>query len=117
MYNPFDLIPKNIDKNLRDILIALISIQFISFLILMVYLIVEFVKHKKEKKVENIEKQSENDEKTEKLEKSNKEESETQNCDKIVTDINNKDENYLENEIPYNHEKINDDQSDHLKQD
>jgi hypothetical protein len=50
MYNPFDLIPKTIDKNLRDILIALIIIQFVSFLILLIYLIVEFIKYRKEKK-------------------------------------------------------------------
>ncbi len=117
MYNPFDLIPKNIDKNLRDILIALISIQFISFLILIVYLIVEFVKLKREKKVENVVKESKNDEKTEKLEESNKEESEGEIFDKTVKEINKKNENYLENEILYNQENINNDQSNHPKQD
>jgi hypothetical protein len=46
MYNPFDLIPKNFDPNLRFILIILVSVQFIAFLVLLAYLINQYMKVK-----------------------------------------------------------------------
>jgi hypothetical protein len=46
MYNPFDLIPHTIDKNLRDIIITLIIIQFSAFLILISYLTYEYICYK-----------------------------------------------------------------------
>lgn len=46
MYNPLDLIPQTIDKNLRDIIITLILIQFTAFLILIGYLTYEFIWYK-----------------------------------------------------------------------
>lgn len=46
MYNPLDLIPKTIDKNLRDIIVYLILIQFFAFLILFLYLLYEFIHFK-----------------------------------------------------------------------
>ena len=48
MYNPFDLIPHTIDKNLRDIIIYLIIIQFTAFCIFMTYLIYEFISYKRD---------------------------------------------------------------------
>ncbi len=46
-WNPINMIPDTIDKNLRDLIISLIVIQFIAFLILMFYLIWEYIKYKK----------------------------------------------------------------------
>jgi hypothetical protein len=49
MYNPFDLIPKTIDKNLRDFIIVLIVIQFTAFLLRIGYLIYDYIKYRREK--------------------------------------------------------------------
>jgi hypothetical protein len=49
MYNPFDLIPKTIDKNLRDFIIVLIIIQFTAFILRIGYLVYDFVKYRREK--------------------------------------------------------------------
>lgn len=46
MYNPFDLIPHTIDKDIRGIIITLIVIQVSAFLIFFFYLIWAFIRIK-----------------------------------------------------------------------
>jgi FtsZ-interacting cell division protein ZipA len=64
-WNPIDMIPKTIDKNLRDLIITLVVIQFIAFLILMFHLIWEYIKYKKYCK--EIDKRAAEEEKEKKL--------------------------------------------------
>jgi len=93
MYNPFDIIPKNIDKNLRDIVIALIIIQFVSFVIFFVYILMEFMKHRRENKIPKEEKEL-NENKKDKFRTCS--ESEIEPIKESLSEL--KDENILETE-------------------
>jgi hypothetical protein len=45
----FSFIPENMDKNLRLLLIFLISIQFTSFVLYMIFMIKDFIKVRRER--------------------------------------------------------------------
>jgi hypothetical protein len=50
MFNPFDLIPKSIDPNLRMFLIILVAVQVIAFILYVSFLIYDHVQTKKDPK-------------------------------------------------------------------
>ena len=54
MYNPFELIPKTIDPNIRMILIGLVSIQFLAFVLFVLIMIYDHVQKKKNSVVDTI---------------------------------------------------------------
>ncbi len=71
----FSFIPQNMDKNLRLILIFLISLQFTAFLLYMYFTIKDFLKIRREridnqnnKTEEVLDKEDEDSKKTEKTE-------------------------------------------------
>lgn len=70
-WNPINMIPDTIDKNLRDLIISLIVIQLTAFFILMFYLIWEYIKYKKYCK--EIDKRAAEEEKQRQLINENKE--------------------------------------------
>lgn len=53
MFNIFELIPKTIDKNLRDLIIILITVQLILLVIYITYMTYEFIRIKMNKNNEN----------------------------------------------------------------
>lgn len=43
MWNPFDIIPKNMDSNIRLMIIGLVSVQFLAFIIWMGFLFNQYL--------------------------------------------------------------------------
>lgn len=58
MYNPFDIIPKTLDSGLRNLIIALITIQVTCFIIYIVYM---FYSHFKLKGTQQLNKNENKD--------------------------------------------------------
>lgn len=43
MWNPFDIIPKNMDSNIRLMIIVLVTVQFLAFVIWMFFLFNQYL--------------------------------------------------------------------------
>ena len=51
MWNPFDIIPKNIDNNLRWMIIILVTVQFLAFVIWMCFLFSQYLEIRRKNRI------------------------------------------------------------------